>query len=98
MKEIKITEDILNEIHEMRGTVFKEFLRLGEGMEGDAIFEIFVRNSLKDTGIEVQDAFEQLSFNDFALVLGRVMELNNMDELFRAIERLNRGTSKAQSN
>lgn len=89
MDNIEITQEILDNIQEFRGKMFKEFSGLNEDDESK-IFELFVSRGLESAGIEVEDVYEQLSLKDFTKVLGQVMEINNMDELFHALDRLSR--------
>lgn len=89
-EDVKINDRILEDIKEFRGTFFKELIRIGEVEGGeDQLFALFVQKGLQTAGLNLEDPYEQLSLPDFAKVLGRVMEVNNMEELFRAMERLN---------
>ena len=90
LPNIEITDEILDNIKEFRGRFFKELMQVSEESQ-DMIFVLFVGKGLATAGVEIEDPYEQLSLPNFAKVLGRVMEVNNMEELFRAMERLNRG-------
>jgi hypothetical protein len=93
-EDIKITDEILEQIQPLRGRVFKSFMKMGKDMDDeestDVIFGVFVKESLQPLGIEIDDAYDDLSLTDFTAVLAKVMELNNMDELFQTINRLTR--------
>jgi len=93
MEDIEITQEILDNIKPFRGTMFKKFAGLNED-DNTEIFGIFVQAALEGQGIEVEDVFEQLSMKDFTEVLTQTMDLNNMDELFRALDRLGRKVPK----
>ena len=96
-KEIIITPELLDKMQPLRGRVFKEFMKMGESKEeesSDKIFEVFVKESLNQIGVEVEDAYEDLTLQQFSEVLAKVMEINNMEELFQTIERLSRFTPK----
>lgn len=95
VEDIIITDEILDKITPLRGRVFKEFMKMGQKNDPeddgtDAIFQVFVTESLNSAGIEITDPYEELSLEDFAKVLAKVMEINNMEELFRTIDRLTR--------
>lgn len=98
LEYIEVDEELLDQMKEFRGRFFKEFMTLGDDADEDQIFYLFVQRGLETTGIEVVDVYEQLSLPDFAIVLAKVMELNNMEELFRAMERLNRSVPGTYSN
>ena len=89
MDNIEITDEILGNIKEFRGRMFKEFSGLNSE-DSSEIFELFVKEALTSADIEVEDVYEQLSLKDFTKVLSQVMEINNMDELFHALDRLSR--------
>lgn len=89
MDDIKVTQEMLDGVKEFRGRMFKEFAGLNEEDESK-IFELFVSEGLRSAGVEVEDVYEQLSLKDFTKVLSQVMEINNMDELFHALDRLSR--------
>ena len=97
LEDIEVTEEILDNMKVFRGRVFKEFMTMGEDVGSDEMFLMFVENGLRTADIEVEDAYEQLSLPDFAVVLSKVMEINNMEELFRAIERLSRSMPGSES-
>ena len=97
-EDIKITEELLDQMRPLRGRIFKEFMKMGQDNSpeddgSEAIFGVFVKESLVDIGIEIEDPYEDLDLTQFTEVLAKVMELNNMDELFRTIERLTRYTT-----
>ena len=96
-KEIIINDKVLEKMQPLRGKVFKEFMKMGESKEEDdssAIFNVFVKQSLEPLGIEITDPYEDLTLQQFSEVLAKVMEINNMEELFQTIERLSRFTPK----
>ena len=96
-KEIKITDKVLNDIQPLKGKVFKEFMKMGTDLEedtSDQIFRVFVKESLDSAGVQVEDPYEDLTLGEFSEVLAKVMEINNMEELFQTIERLSRFAPK----
>jgi hypothetical protein len=94
---IIITDKLLEEIQPLRGRVFKHFMKMGgqdEDESTDIMFGVFVKESLIPLGLEIDDPYEDLTLKDFSAVMAKVMEVNNMDELFQTIERLTRFTPK----
>lgn len=96
-KEIIITDEMLEQIQPLRGRVFKHFMRMDgkdEEESTDMMFGVFVQESLVAIGLDIDDPYEDLTLKDFSAVMAKVMEVNNMDELFQTIERLTRYTPK----
>lgn len=93
LEYVEVTDEDLKNIKEFRGKIFKEFMQISEE-DADEIFKLFVEKGLETAGVEIEDAYEQLSLPDFGKVLGAVMEINNMEELFRAMGRLSRNMPK----
>lgn len=97
---VTITEEQFKDMSPLRGTVFKEFMKLGSGetgmdMDESEIFGLFMRKELETVGVVVEDVYESLSMAQLGELMAITMELNNMEELFLALNRLNRGFSGA---
>lgn len=88
---VEVTEEQIATIGKLRGSVIKEFFKIDKETGEDAILGIFIKEGLKDIGVDITDPFEQLDMATFALVLEKVLEENDLEQLFRAFERLNRG-------
>jgi hypothetical protein len=90
-----ITDEQIEEIGELKGKVFLEFIKLSESGE-DAIFTLLAKESLKQIFPELPDDFdpsEEYSFGVFTKLMVKIMEVNNLNELFQGFERLNRNTA-----
>jgi hypothetical protein len=87
---IEISEEEIAKMGKLRGSVIKEFFKIDKDEGEDAILGIFIKNGLKTIGVEIEDPYEQLDMATFALVLEKVLEENNLEQLFRTFERLNR--------
>lgn len=96
---VEVTKEQFENLKPLRGTVFKEFLKLGgqDGAEMDEadIFGLFMQKELETVDVMVEDVYEQLDMAQLGELMARTMELNNMEELFQALNRLNRGLGRA---
>ena len=94
---VEISDEQFESLGKLRGTVFKDFLKMGMNPDGEAevdeadLFGIFMQKELETIGIYVEDVYEQLEIDALARLMTATMELNNMEELFRSLNRLNRG-------
>lgn len=94
---IELTDEQFESLGKLRGSVFKDFLKMGMGGDGKLdmdeadLFGLFMKRELETIGVYVEDPYDQLDMNDLGRLMAATMELNNMEELFRSLNRLNRG-------
>lgn len=93
---VELSDEQFESLGKLRGSVFKDFLKMGTkqeelGMDEADLFGLFMKRELETIGVYVDDVYEQLEIDALARLMTATMELNNMEELFRSLNRLNRG-------
>lgn len=94
LPDVEVTEEQIEQIGELKGKVFMDFLQFKDedGVNEGEVFNLFIKRSLEPLGITIEDPGEQLSFPTYTKIVVKVMENNNLQELFQAFEKLNRNS------